>query len=81
MSVAAFWNGRALLIGEDASGKNAIPLMMVNWKIKLGISNFININLSSSSQTIVNLDLTKKWSAAIQSKFIIIFGSVITIFR
>ena len=55
----SFWNGQALLIGEDASGKNAIPLMMVNWKIKLGISNFININLSSSSQTIANLDLTK----------------------
>jgi hypothetical protein len=32
---------------------------MVNWKIKLGISKFININLSSSSQVIANLDLTK----------------------
>jgi hypothetical protein len=55
----SFWNGRALLIGEDASGKSAIPLMMVNWKIKLGVSKLININLSSSNQTIANLDLTK----------------------
>lgn len=54
-----FWNGQAMLIAIDKEGKTAVPLIVIGWKIKLGLAKFININFSSSNQTIANAALTK----------------------
>jgi hypothetical protein len=54
-----FWNGQAMLIAIDKEGKTSVPLMVMGWKIKLGLSKFININFSASNQTIADASLTK----------------------
>jgi len=54
-----FWNGQALLIAIDKQGKTAVPLLQIGWKIKLGLTKFIDINFNSSNQTIANASLTK----------------------
>lgn len=54
-----FWNGQALLIAVDRQGKTAVPLLLIGWKIKLGLTKFIEINFNSSNQTIADAALTK----------------------
>ena len=55
----SFWNGQALLMAHDGSGKIVVPLMMVGWNIKLGFSKFIAVNLTASNKTIANASLNK----------------------
>lgn len=54
-----FWNGSALLVASDKDNKKIVPMIYVNWKVKLGMSKFVTIDLMSSGQTIANVALTK----------------------
>lgn len=47
-----FWNGGALLVASDGTDKKYVPLMRINWKIKLGLSKFVTINFDSYGQNV-----------------------------
>lgn len=54
-----FWNGGAMLMASDSSGKNLVQITRIKWKVKLGFSNFVSINFTSSDKTIANVNLNK----------------------
>lgn len=54
-----FWNGAALLVASDKDNKKIVPMIYVNWKVKLGLAKFVTIDLMSSGQSIANVSLTK----------------------
>lgn len=54
-----FWKGSALLVASDGNNKKYVPLLRVNWTIKLGLTKFINIDLTSAGQTVANVNLVK----------------------
>lgn len=55
-----FWNGGAMLMASDSSGKNLVQVTRIKWKVKLGFSKFIDINFTSSDKTIANISLSNK---------------------
>ena len=55
-----FWNGGALLYAADKDAKTSVPLLMVGWHIKFGLSKFIDIEFNASNKTIARAALTKK---------------------
>lgn len=54
-----FWNGGAMLMASDSSGKNLVQVTRIKWKVKLGFSNFVDVNFTSSDKTIANVSLSK----------------------
>lgn len=54
-----FWDGGAILLASDSNGKTFVPITKINWKIKLGLTKFIDVTFMSSGQTIANINLTK----------------------
>jgi hypothetical protein len=54
-----FWNGSGLLIAQNLENRTTMPLLEVNWKIKLGLTKFLQINLTSAGDPVAEIDLTK----------------------
>ena len=55
----SFWNGGAMLMASDSNGKTFVQIMRIKWKIKLGLSKFIEVNFTSSDKSIANVSLSK----------------------
>lgn len=55
----SFWNGSAMLMASDSNGKTFVQIMRIKWKIKLGLSKFIEVNFTSSDKSIANVSLSK----------------------
>lgn len=53
-----FWNGNAIVLIQD-SNKKSVPLINVGWKLKIGLSRFIEVDFSSSNHGIAEVALTK----------------------
>lgn len=54
-----FWNGGALLVASDGTDKKYVPLIHIDWKIKLGLSKFVTINFDSYGQNVAVVVLDK----------------------
>ena len=54
-----FWHGQALLIAQDLDSHSAVPLIMVSWQIKLGLTKFITLSFSAANKAIATAELTK----------------------
>lgn len=54
-----FWNGSALLVASDEKGKKFVPLLRINWKIKLGLTKFITLDITSSGHSVASISLVK----------------------
>lgn len=54
-----FWNGSALMVASDIKGEHIVPLMRIDWNIKLGLTKFITLNVNSVGQPIAEVSLVK----------------------
>ena len=55
-----FWKGHGLLVIINPRVKGAVPLMNIDWQIKLGMKKFVQVDLSSFNNTIANISIDKK---------------------
>lgn len=50
-----FWNGSGLLVAIGARAQNSAPLILVHWKIKLGLTKFIDMQFNVGNKQIANV--------------------------
>lgn len=54
-----FWNGSALLVASDKDNKKNIPLSRIDWKVALGLKQFIVLNVKNSGSQLAKISLQK----------------------
>jgi hypothetical protein len=52
-----FWSGSGLLVAVDTRTQYSAPLILFNWKVKLGIVRYIDINFFIGTRKIANVYL------------------------
>lgn len=55
----SFWDGSALLVASDKDNKRNVPLRRIDWKVQLGLKNFVTLNVKSSASPLANITLQK----------------------
>lgn len=55
-----FWNGSGLLVANDPHTTHSAPLLLIDWKIKLGLKKFIAINFNIGDTQIAEVYLNSK---------------------
>ena len=55
----SFWNGHAMLIAKDSDTKSVVPLIMLGWKVKLGLTQFVTITFSAAKNTLAVATLSR----------------------
>ncbi|MDQ5920946.1 MAG: ral secretion pathway protein [Pseudomonadota bacterium] len=54
-----FWSGSGLLVAFSARLDTSAPLILLNWKIKLGLTKFIDIQFNAGNKLIADLYINK----------------------
>ncbi len=54
-----FWTGSGLFVAIDNNGKQSAPLLMINWKIRLGINKFVDAKFTIDNNQIAEVYLAK----------------------
>jgi hypothetical protein len=58
----SFWNGSGLLVASASSKHNktgAVPLIHLSWKVSLGLSKYMNVQLLLDQRNVANVYLDK----------------------
>ena len=55
-----FWDGSGLLVATDPKSKSSAPLILLNWKIKLGMKKFVDMQFFVGDNKLANIYLDKK---------------------
>ena len=55
-----FWKGSGLLVANDPHTSHSAPLLLIDWKIKLGLKKFIDINFTIGDSPIAEAYIDSK---------------------
>ena len=55
-----FWDGSGVLVALSPKLKNGTSLILVNWKIKLGLNKFIDIQFNAGNKKIANVYINRQ---------------------
>jgi hypothetical protein len=55
-----FWNGSGLLAVADPKTEELSPLLLIDWKVKVGLKKFVSVNFSVDKSTIADFYVDKK---------------------
>ncbi|MBY0379994.1 MAG: type II secretion system protein N [Burkholderiales bacterium] len=55
-----FWDGSGLLVATDPKSNSSAPLILLNWKIKLGMTKFVDMQFFVGNNNLANIYLDKK---------------------
>lgn len=53
-----FWDGNGLLV-HNSKQNISTPLLLINWKLKLGLKNFVTLNFFTGNKQIGNMYINK----------------------